>query len=153
MSGLLLIDIQVDFCPPSGSLAITQGDAVVEKCNTLRKSRNFTLIALTKDWHPENHASFPSENEELFSIKTIPTPARTLEPKQVDSVEQVVWPRHCVQGTPGAEFHHALIHQQTDLVVLKGTHPGVDSYSGFGDEFEGQFENTGLGDKLTSEGM
>jgi nicotinamidase-related amidase len=153
MSALLLIDLQNDFLP-TGSLPVCKGDEVVERCNAIRKSRNFTLTALSQDNHPLKHASFASTHDaELFSSRTIPTPDRTLKPRVTDTVNQVMWPDHCVQGSSGAEFAENLIREETDFLVPKGTNALVDSYSAFGDEFEGQFEDTGLGDKLASLSM
>lgn len=154
MAALLLIDIQDDFVV-NGKLAILNGEHVVEKCNALRKSRNFDLVALSQDFHPEGHASFASTNEgaKPFEKRYIRTPATTIKPKVVNSVVQVMWPDHCVQGSQGAEFCSNLVREQTDLVVQKGTNPLVDSYSAFGDEFEGQFENTVLFSKLQAKNM
>ena len=64
-----------------------------------------------------------------------------------------MWPDHCVQGSAGANFCADLVRAEGDVVVYKGTNPGVDSYSGFGDEFEGQFENTHLDALLRGKGI
>ena len=88
-SALLLIDVQDDFCP-GGRLAVAEGSAVVPVCNALRAQVAFDVVALSQDWHPPGHASFASTNgAKAFSEKVIPTPARTVAPRQVDTVTQV----------------------------------------------------------------
>ncbi len=95
--------------------------------NSVRSEFAFDLIALTQDWHPSNHMSFWENNKadpkaKLFEVYDMPRVG-----------EQMMWPVHCVQGTPGAEFHADLKRAPTDVVVQKGTNSGIDSYSGFFD--------------------
>ena len=120
---LLGIDIQNDFCP-GGALAVTDGDGVVEPFNLL--SAAFAAaggrVALSQDWHPEGHISFASSHPGKNSGDII-----TLN----KSAEQVLWPDHCVQGLSGADFHSALILGPVSLIVRKGFHNGLDSYSAF----------------------
>lgn len=115
---LLLIDIQNDFCP-GGALAVADGDAIVPSVNRLQGQ--FDVTVLTQDWHPANHQSFADNHRgaEPFSVV------------QVDYGEQVLWPRHCVQGSFGAEFHASLKTDGADLIIRKGFRSEVDSYSAF----------------------
>ena len=114
---LLIIDVQKDFCP-GGALAVPQGDQVVAAINAL--SNKFDTVILTQDWHPDGHASFASShNAEPFSTTTL------------HYGEQTLWPDHCVQGSSGAEFHPHLLSDNAALIIRKGMHPGIDSYSAF----------------------
>ena len=135
---LLIIDVQNDFCP-GGALAVPQGDEVVAVINRL--AERFAHRILTQDWHPAGHLSFASSH-----------PGRApMETTALAYGEQVLWPDHCVQGTPGAEFHPALDVQGPELVLRKGFRREIDSYSAF-------FENdrttpTGLGAYLRERGF
>jgi nicotinamidase/pyrazinamidase len=131
MKVLLLVDIQNDFCP-GGALAVAEGDQVVAVANALLRSGQYDLAIATADWHPANHVSF-ADNHEGRSI---------FEQIELSSGPQKLWPRHCVQGTPGAEFHPDLQVDRLHYVVQKGTDPGIDSYSGFFDN--GQQKETPL---------
>ena len=126
---LLVIDVQNDFCP-GGALAVPRGDEVVRACNAL--AERFGVVVLTQDWHPRGHASFASTHAGRRPYDAIPLAYGT----------QVLWPDHCVQGTPGAAFHPALATDRATMVVRKGHHPEIDSYSAF-------FEN----DRTTSTGL
>ncbi|MCB1410836.1 MAG: bifunctional nicotinamidase/pyrazinamidase [Rhodobacteraceae bacterium] len=135
---LIAIDIQNDFCP-GGALAVDEGDAVVSRVNTLMD--DFAVRVLTQDWHPENHLSFAANHDGAapFSMTEMPYGP------------QVLWPRHCVQGTEGAAFHRALRTHPADLILRKGFRPEIDSYSAF-------FENdrttpTGLEGNLRTRGV
>jgi nicotinamidase/pyrazinamidase len=75
----------------------------------------------TQDWHPPDHASFASNHPDGEPFQTI----------QLHGHEQILWPDHCVQGTPGAELHPGLPWKRVDAVIRKGVDPRVDSYSGF----------------------
>lgn len=114
---LVVVDVQVDFCP-GGALAVAEGDAVVPLANALAK--RFRHVLLTQDWHPAGHASFASTHGK--------TPFETVE---LSYGTQVLWPDHCVQGRKGAEFHPGLDIPHARAVIRKGLNPQVDSYSGF----------------------
>jgi nicotinamidase/pyrazinamidase len=140
---LIIVDVQKDFCD-GGSLAVPDGDAVIEVVNALRYRFNWDLIVLTQDWHPSDHISFASNNSGSSVFETVDLPG--VGP-------QVMWPDHCVQGSAGAEFHpdlethiarslqagddagpeHDPAVDGGDTVIRKGTVREVDSYSGFGD--------------------
>ncbi len=115
---LVVVDVQNDFLP-GGSLAVPDGDAVIEPVNAL--VARFPHVALTQDWHPPGHASFASAHPGAKPFEVIELPYGP----------QVLWPDHCVQGTPGAAFSGRLRADKAELVVRKGFNPGVDSYSGF----------------------
>ena len=115
---LLVIDVQNDFMP-DGALAVAHGDEVVPVINRL--ARGFSHVVLTQDWHPASHVSFAANHagRTPFEMLTLPYG------------EQVLWPTHCVQGTPGAALHRDLDVARARAVIRKGHHAGVDSYSAF----------------------
>jgi nicotinamidase/pyrazinamidase len=117
-SCLIIADVQNDFCP-GGALAVRTGDEVVQLINRL--AVRFENVVLTQDWHPRGHASFASSHPGKKPFETIELPYG----------KQVLWPDHCVQGTPGAAFHPKLDTAKAQLVVRKGFHRNIDSYSGF----------------------
>ena len=115
---LLVIDVQNDFCT-GGALAVPGGEKVVPAIN--RIAQKFANVVLTQDWHPRDHVSFASNH----------APKRPFDTIELGYGTQVLWPDHCVQGTAGAEFHRDLRLTQASLVVRKGFHRGIDSYSAF----------------------
>jgi nicotinamidase/pyrazinamidase len=115
---LVVVDIQNDFCP-SGALAVPHGDEVVPIVNQL--AENFRNVVLTQDWHPPGHLSFASSHPGRSPYDTI----------TVAYGPQILWPDHCVQGTPGAVFHDALRIPHAGLILRKGIHRSIDSYSTF----------------------
>ena len=115
---LLVIDVQNDFCP-GGSLAVEAGDEVVPVINRLLPG--FPLVVATQDWHPRDHVSFASSH-----------PGRKpLDVVDAGGIPQVLWPDHCVQGTPGADLHPRLDSARVGLLLRKGMRTGLDSYSAF----------------------
>ena len=126
---LVIIDVQNDFCP-GGALAVPGGDDVVEAINRL--GERFAHRILAQDWHPPGHLSFASSHPGKAPLETT----------ELDYGLQVLWPDHCVQGTSGAEFHHALEVDGSELILRKGFRREIDSYSAF-------FEN----DKTTATGL
>ncbi len=130
---LLLVDIQNDFCP-GGALAVPRGDEVVEVANRMQK--HFSIVVATQDWHPANHGSFASNHEGRKPGEVI----------DLHGIQQILWPAHCVQGTPGAKLVSSLETDKIAKVFPKGTDPTVDSYSGFYDNE--QRNSTGLTDYL-----
>jgi nicotinamidase/pyrazinamidase len=115
---LIVVDPQVDFCP-GGALAVPEGDAAMPVINRL--ARRFAHVILTQDWHPPGHASFASSHPGRRPFETI----------EAAYGPQTLWPDHCVQGTGGAAFHPALDIPPAELIVRKGYHPAIDSYSAF----------------------
>ena len=129
MRALIVVDMQVDFCP-GGALAVAKGDEIVAPINALMPQ--FDAVILTQDWHPADHASFADNHPGATPYSTI----------QMPYGPQVLWPRHCVIGSDGAAFHGGLDLSRADLVLRKGFRPGIDSYSAF-------FEN----DRITATGL
>jgi len=115
---LVVVDVQNDFMP-GGALAVPRGDEVVPLINQL--AARFENVVLTQDWHPRRHASFASAHPGKKPFETI----------QLAYGTQVLWPDHCVQGTSGAAFHSDLNLTKAQLVIRKGHHRDIDSYSGF----------------------
>jgi nicotinamidase/pyrazinamidase len=115
---LLVIDVQNCFTP-GGSLAVKEGDAIVPLINTIAKS--FQNVVLTQDWHTADHVSFASQHDGKKPFETIKLSYGT----------QVLWPDHCVQGTDGAAIHKDINIPQAELIIRKGFHKDVDSYSAF----------------------
>ncbi len=117
-TALVIVDVQNDFCT-GGPLAVPDADAILPVVNGL--IRDFRRVILTQDWHPPGHVSFASSHpgHDVFGRITLPYG------------EQVLWPDHCVAGTPGAAFHPALEIPADAVVVRKGVRAGIDSYSAF----------------------
>jgi nicotinamidase/pyrazinamidase len=115
---LVVVDIQNDFCP-GGALAVPQGDEVVPVVNRL--AGRFRTVVLTQDWHPAGHRSFASAHPGRRPFETVTAPYGP----------QTLWPDHCVQGTAGAELHEGLDIPHAAMVLRKGIHPTIDSYSAF----------------------
>ncbi|WP_370283789.1 bifunctional nicotinamidase/pyrazinamidase [Pseudooceanicola sp.] len=135
---LIVIDIQNDFCP-GGALAVAGGDEIVPGVNALMAE--YPAVILTQDWHAAGHSSFASAHLGAAPFSTTEMPYGT----------QVLWPDHCVQGSPGAAFHAALDTDRADLIIRKGFNPAIDSYSAF---FENdQTTPTGLEGYLRTRGI
>ncbi|MGE5540505.1 MAG: bifunctional nicotinamidase/pyrazinamidase [Gemmatimonas sp.] len=135
---LVVTDLQNDFCP-EGALAVPEGDSIIPAINAL--VHRFPHVVLTQDWHPPDHSSFASSHPGRKPFDTITMPYGP----------QVLWPDHCVQDTRGADFHRALIAPRAELIIRKGFHRDIDSYSVF-------FENdrrtaTGFGGYLRERGL
>jgi len=142
---LLIIDVQNDFCPPNGSLAVKDGDQAIPVINELRDAAKWDLIALTKDWHPTSHISF-------YSTHSQDKKATLFQPYELNNGNlQVLWPDHCVQNSPGSDFHPKLALDSKDLIVYKGKDINVDSYSGFMDN--DKRTKSELGPKLREAGI
>lgn len=129
MKTLLIIDIQNDFLP-GGNLAVTEGDKTIPYINGIIPE--YELVVATLDWHPNDHGSFAANHEAK-------NPGELVD---LNGLDQILWPTHCVQGTTGAAFPEELNATQIDKVVQKGMNPLVDSYSGFFDN--GKREETEL---------
>ena len=126
---IVVIDVQNDFCP-GGALAVERGDEVVPEIN--RIVRNYPVRVFTQDWHPTGHSSFATAHPGAAPFDAIDMPYGP----------QVLWPKHCVQGTDGADFHEDLHVETAQLILRKGFRSEVDSYSAF-------FEN----DRTTATGL
>lgn len=115
---LIVVDVQNDFMP-GGALPVPRGDEVVPVINRLAAC--FENVVLTQDWHPQGHASFASSHPGRKPFETI----------ALAYGQQVLWPDHCVQATRGAAFHADLAIPHAQLIVRKGHHRDIDSYSAF----------------------
>jgi nicotinamidase/pyrazinamidase len=134
MKALLLVDLQYDFFP-GGALEVKDGDKILPAVNKLLKL-DWEVITASKDWHPSNHESFASMHE-----------GRGVGDKiDLDGIEQILWPDHCVENTKGAEFYPGWDVDKVDKVFYKGVDPKIDSYSTFFDN--GHLRSTGLGEYL-----
>jgi len=138
MKALILVDIQNDFVT-GGALAVPQGEEIVPIVNGLQAY--FDLIIATQDYHPANHGSFAENHEGKQIGETI----------DLNGLEQILWPVHCVQGSKGTEFVADLKMEKITKVFTKGTDAGIDSYSGFYDN--GHKKSTGLADFLKERGV
>ena len=116
---LLIVDVQNDFASPDGALSVRGGEEILDRVNELAAGGGFDLVVATRDWHPENHASFKENGG--------------------------TWPRHCVQGTWGAELHPGVATGRVDMVIDKGQKPDTDGYSAF--------DGTGLDKLLLGRGI
>lgn len=128
-AALIVIDVQNDFCP-NGALAVSGGNEIVPRVNAMMD--RFDAVVLTQDWHPANHSSFADNHPGAAPFSMV----------QMPYGPQILWPRHCVQGSLGAAFHPDLRTDPADLIVRKGFRTAIDSYSAF-------FEN----DKTTATGL
>jgi nicotinamidase/pyrazinamidase len=115
---LIVVDVQNDFCP-GGALAVPQGNEIIPIVNGL--AARFRNVVLTQDWHPRGHLSFASSHPGKKPFDTV----------AMEYGSQVLWPDHCVQGTPGARFHRALHAPHAALTLRKGFRRAIDSYSAF----------------------
>lgn len=138
MEALIVVDIQNDFVE-GGALAVPGGLSIIPTVNKLMK--DFPVVVATQDFHPPDHGSFADNHPDHALYDVI----------NLDGLDQVLWPRHCVQHSPGAEFVQGLEIRYFDKVVPKGTDANIDSYSGFFDN--GHRKSTGLADYLRSKGV
>lgn len=138
MKTLLLVDLQNDFLP-GGALAVPEGDQVVPVANRLMP--HFDLVIASQDWHPPNHGSFASQHPGHQVGDVI----------ELDGLEQILWPDHCVQGTPGAEFAPGLHTDRIEHVFCKGVDPRIDSYSALFDNAHRR--STGVDQYLRQRGV
>lgn len=137
-TALLVVDVQNDFCT-GGTLPVPHAEEILPTVNACIAEHRHVFFA--QDWHPPGHVSFASSHPGRAVFSRI---------KLADG-EQELWPDHCIAGTHGAEFHPDLDRSPDAVVVRKGTHRGIDSYSGF-------FENdqrtpTGLDARLRDVGI
>lgn len=137
-SALLVIDVQNCFLP-GGSLAVKDGEQVVPIINRIAKA--FSNVVLTQDWHTPAHVSFASSHAGKKPFELV----------DLAYGKQVLWPDHCVQGTEGAALSKDLAIPQAELIIRKGFHNAVDSYSAF-TEADGK-TTTGLAAYLQARGI
>lgn len=135
---LIVVDIQNDFMP-DGALPVHDAYEVVPVANRLMQE--FEIVAATQDWHPPDHQSFASEHAGKDVGQVI----------DLHGLEQVLWPVHCVQNSPGADFVKGLDVGQFTKIFQKGVDVEIDSYSGFFDN--GRRRDTGLARWLRDQGV
>jgi len=132
-SVLIVVDVQNCFLP-GGSLAVKDGDQVIPILNRIAKS--FANVVMTQDWHTPGHISFASAHPGKKPFEVV----------KLGYGDQILWPDHCVQGTSGADISKGISIPHAELVIRKGYHKDMDSYSGF---FEADHKTpTGLGGYL-----
>ncbi|MGG5507817.1 MULTISPECIES: bifunctional nicotinamidase/pyrazinamidase [unclassified Myroides] len=129
MKALLVVDLQYDFLP-NGALAVQEGDLIIPPINAIQD--RFDLIVATQDWHPLDHQSFASQHPDQCVYDVV----------DLQGQPQILWPNHCVQGTPGAAFSKAWNSAKVAAVFRKGMDKQIDSYSGFYDN--NKVHSTGL---------
>ena len=117
-AALVVVDVQNCFLP-GGSLAVKDGEQVIPIINRIAKA--FDNIIMTQDWHTPGHISFASTHpgKKPFDVVRLPYG------------DQVLWPDHCIQGTEGAALSKDLDIPKAELIIRKGFHQDVDSYSAF----------------------
>lgn len=117
MKALLVVDVQNGFV--GGNLAVANSHAIIPTINRL--IAHFDTVILTQDYHPADHISFYQNHDGKAPFDTIELPYGT----------QVLWNAHCVQGTSDADFHDDLQADKAELIIRKGYHRHIDSYSAF----------------------
>lgn len=130
---LIMVDLQNDFCL-GGSLAVPGGDDIVPLANQLQA--HFDCIIATQDWHPHDHTSFAANHSGQGVGDII----------EIEHIQQILWPVHCVQASNGAKFHPALNVAKINKIFHKGVDKNIDSYSAFFDN--AHLRSTGLADYL-----
>lgn len=117
-AALIVVDVQNGFTP-GGNLAVANADEIIPNINEI--ATYFENIIITQDWHPEDHISFVQNHANKNPFDTV----------ELDYGTQVLWPSHCVQGTHDAELHPNLKLPTAQLIIRKGFHRHIDSYSAF----------------------
>jgi nicotinamidase/pyrazinamidase len=143
---LLIVDVQRDFLP-GGPLGVPGGHEIVTPIAEL--TRDFDMVVFTQDFHPPRHISFASTHgRRPFEVLELPT-------RRGHRRHQLLWPDHCVAGTPGAMLPEGLPDERITLVLRKGTRADVDSYSAFREQHDrtGRRRTTGLGAWLHARGV
>lgn len=138
MQALIIIDVQYDFLA-GGALAVADGNQIIPIINKI--SGVFPLVVATQDWHPVDHGSFASNH----------MGKNTFDKTELNGLEQVLWPDHCVQGKEGANFSPQLDMAKVEAIFRKGTDKTIDSYSGFFDN--GKRKSTGMAAYLSGRGV
>lgn len=115
---LIVVDVQNGFTP-GGNLAVASSDQIITPINNI--AEYFDHVVITQDWHPKNHISFANNHDDKKPFDTI----------ELNYGTQVLWPEHCVQGTHDAALHSDLNITKAQLIIRKGCHPHIDSYSAF----------------------
>lgn len=144
---LIVVDVQNDFI--TGTLSVKNlaekqdPESIVPIINDLAENLPWELVVYSQDWHPPDHISFfenrgrrhfhASSKVSAEDAKVFDTVVFVDDKSSSGSIEQTLWPAHCIQGTWGAELHKDLRVPSDALKIRKGISPGVDSYSAFWD--------------------
>lgn len=115
MNIALMVDMQNDFIEALGN----KGWKACQQAAYMLSNKKFDYCFATKDWHPIHHMSFADEYENKKPMDII---------KTNKNKSQTLWPRHCVQGTKGADLHE-IIQKFPDIVFLKGKYNDKEAYS------------------------
>ena len=137
-TALIIVDVQNDFCK-DGALEVPGAEEIIPVINKLLN--RFSVIRLTKDYHPKDHGSFAvNHNKEPFTMG------------ELKGKPQMLWPIHCVNNSIGSDFNPGLeLDKYKYQVIYKGTDKDVDSYSAF---YDNNKENdTGLTESLVTKGI
>ena len=135
---LIVVDVQNCFVD-GGTLPVKGGTEIVPIINRLATA--FDNVVVTQDWHTPGHASFASSH----------AGKKPFESADMPYGKQVLWPDHCVQGTPDAALVDGLKLPHANLIIRKGFHQSVDSYSAF--EEADRKTGTGLAGYLKERGI
>lgn len=138
MNSLIIVDVQNDFLP-GGALGVKNSLEILPTINQLLDA-DFDLIVASKDWHPPSHISFASSHGKNVGDTILH-----------HGQKQTLWPEHCVQNTPGAEFHPNLHTDKVKKIIFKGSDKEIDSYSTFFDN--AHLKDTGLNAFLLSKNV
>lgn len=155
---LVVVDVQYDFLPPSGSLAVTDGDSIIEGILELMSLSSdsgsaglppsaftgpWASVVATQDYHPRNHISFAANHpgSEPYTQILVDSPLPGSASGNGSQITQELWPVHCVQGTHGCHIQsrikkglRSLRDEGENVVVIqKGDDPAVDGYSALAD--------------------
>ncbi len=118
---LIIVDMQNDFLS-GGNLAVKDGDTIISGINYLGKTFfQDCQIIFTQDWHPSDHKSFASTHPGK----------KPFDEFSSTGLGPVLWPDHCVQGSRGAMFSSEINHNLATMILRKGYHKHLDSYSAF----------------------
>lgn len=149
---LIIVDLQEDFCPPHGSLAVAEGRDIATPVNELLSLPSFAIRIATQDWHPQDHISFASNHADKKPFTDFTTVVNPHNPDE--KYETRLWPIHCVQDSKGAELIPELNVSKVDTVVKKGQDSRVEMYSAFYDPFKSpRVSDSGLVEILKQKGV
>ncbi|KAK4627742.1 Nicotinamidase [Fulvia fulva] len=132
-AALLIIDVQEDFCPPNGSLAVKDGRKIAPIINELLGYLGFVLKIATVDSHPVNHISFAPLHPGAIPFRTEYTIKNPENGNETQTT--VLWPVHCVTGTPGSKLINEVQWGEINRLIEKGNDARVEAYSAFGPPF------------------
>ena len=122
----MIVDMQNDYC--TGTMAIEGALDIVPMINELKRNKMFDHVFTARDWHPSNHVSFQSNHPGTQQFETIKV--------KETGLDQIMWPKHCVQGSRGAQYVDGLDINDSDIEIFKGRKERIDAISAFGSDQE-----------------